>query len=392
MAQLGTLKGIFVKAGQFASLRHDLLPAEAHRALDSLQQSVPPVPVDVIRGVVEDELGAPLEAHFGSFDATPLAAASIGQVHRATLPDSTPVAVKVQYPWIASSLRADIRIARVGLALVCWATGRRIPDRARLFEEFARSLETELDFEREAQSAREIAANLSDESGVVVPAVFRDHSTHLVLTMDYFDTLPLERRVLEQHGIAPDRVLEIVARAYAKQIFIDGLFHADPHPGNLFVLKESGVTTSPRVVFVDFGLSKRLDSDLRDALRRGLFALIQGDAEAFVGHMDAMDMIAPDAREAVQRAVEAMFERIAQSAEESGADHGLGVTGPQVLGLKDEAKRLLQDTPGLQLPNDLLLYAKTLSYLFALGERLDPELDLLRVALPYVLRFLAGRP
>ena len=134
-----------------------------------------------------------------------------------------------------------------------------------------------------------------------------------------------------------------------------------------------------------------MDPELREAMRQGLFALLQRDAEAFVGQMDAMKMIAPGAHPGVRRAVEAMFERIRRAQEASSADHALGVAGAQIVGLRDEAKKLLQDTPGLQLPNDLLLYAKTLSYLFALGERLAPEVDLVKISLPYVLRFLAGR-
>ena len=391
VAQLGALKGLYAKAGQFASVRLDLLTGEARRTLESLQQSVAPIPVEAIRRIVEGELGEPVESRFTSFDPQPLGSASIGQVHRATLPDATVVAVKVQYPWVASSLRADLRIARAALALLCWATGRRIPDRARLFEEFAASYETELDFEHEAHSAREIGANLADEAGVLVPTVFDEHSTRRVLTTSFVPTLPLEREALLKRGIVPAVALEIVARAYAKQVFVDGLFHADPHPGNLFVLDTNEPTRSPTVVFVDFGLSKRLDPELREAMRQGLFALIQRDAETFVGQMDAMEMIALGAHSGVRRAVEAMFERILQAQEESRTENALGVAGTQIAGLQDEAKKLLQNTPGLQLPNDLLLYAKTLSYLFALGERLAPEVDLVKVSLPYVLRFLAGR-
>ena len=391
VAQLGALKGLYAKAGQFASVRLDLLTGETRRALESLQQSVAPIPVAAIRRIIESELGEPVESRFTSFDARPLGSASIGQVHCATLPDATKVAVKVQYPWVASSLRADLRIARTALVLLCWTTGRRIPDRKRLFEEFAASYASELDFESEAHSAREIAGNLSGESGVLVPRVFDEHSTRRVLTTSYIPTLPLDRQALLNRGIVPTAVLEIVARAYAKQVFVDGIFHADPHPGNLFVLDAEESVHSPKVVFVDFGLSKRLDPALREAMRQGLFALIQRDADAFVRHMDTMKMIAPGAHAGVRGAVDAMFERIRQAQEENRPEHALGVAGAQIVGLQDEAKKLLQDTPGLQLPNDLLLYAKTLSYLFSLGERLAPEVDLVKISLPYLLRFLAGR-
>jgi ubiquinone biosynthesis protein len=195
-----------------------------------------------------------------------------------------------------------------------------------------------------------------------------------------------DRAGLARLGVAPRAPLEILARAYAKQVFVDGVFHADPHPGNLFVLDEPEAGARPRVLFVDFGLSKRLSPELRRELRLGIYALLQRDLDAFVGGMQRMTMIAPGAEGAVRAAVASMFERMA-----GGGASPLGLSGAGVMALKDEAKLLLQSTPGLQLPNDLLLYAKTLSYLFALGERLDPEVDLMKLTVPYLLKFLATR-
>jgi predicted unusual protein kinase regulating ubiquinone biosynthesis (AarF/ABC1/UbiB family) len=178
-------------------------------------------------------------------------------------------------------------------------------------------------------------------------------------------------------------VLETIARAYAKQVFVDGLFHADPHPGNLFVLPDA--SDGPRVLFVDFGLSQQLEPELRDAMRKGIYALLQRDVAAFVGEMDRMGMIAPGCHDGVRRAVSSMFDRMGREGP------ALALGGRQVLTLKDEAKILLAQTEGLQLPNALLLYAKTLSYLFALGDRLDPEVDMLRLCVPFLLKFLADR-
>jgi ubiquinone biosynthesis protein len=189
-------------------------------------------------------------------------------------------------------------------------------------------------------------------------------------------------------GVDPAEVLEILARAYAKQVFVDGLFHADPHPGNLFVLDEPEAATRPRVLFVDFGLSKRLSPELRHQLRQGIYCLLKRDVDGFIDRMQDMGMIAQGAESDVRDAVHKMFARIAGGAGSSGV---LGASSGQILGLKDEAKTLLQETPGLQLPNDLLLYAKTLSYLFALGENLAPEVDLMKISTPYLLRFLAER-
>ena len=387
-AALGRLKGAFAKAGQFAALRYDVLPPQVRRRLAELQDRVPPLPARQIRAVVERELGRPLEALFARFDPEPVGAASIAQVHRATLSDGREVAVKVQYPWLEASLAADLFLARLLVGLWTRRQGSGGPvDRPRLFDEFASGLREELDFVREGEVAREIAVNLADEPQIVVPAVHPELSTRRVLTLDYHRGIRVtDRAGLARAGVDPAAVLEVLARAYARQVFVDGLFHADPHPGNLFVAEEPDAARSPRVVFVDFGLSKRLDPELRAAMRRGIYALLQRDAAAFVAEMDAMGMVAPGRRDSVRSAVDAMFARIAGE----GAPLALGPG--QVLTLKDEAKELLASTPGIQLPNDLLLWAKTLSYLMALGQDMAPEVDVVRLAVPYLLRFLADKP
>jgi ubiquinone biosynthesis protein len=382
---LGALKGVYVKLGQFAALRLDLLPREVTDALASLRDAVPPLPFESVRFALERELGGPLESHFAEFDEAPLGAASIAQVHRARLHSGEAVAVKVQYPWLRASLRADL--ALVGALFRLWPAGRaERRDRARLFAEFAAGLREELDFEREARVAAEIARNLSGDPRIAVPDIVLTHTRPRVLTMRYLPAVGLaDRAGLARLGVAPHEVLEIVVRAYAAQIFVDGLFHADPHPGNLFVIDEPGAARAPRVLFVDFGLSRRLDPQLRRELRLGLYALLQRDVDGFVAGMGRMGMIAAGAAPAVRGAVAAMFERVAT---QGGA---LGMGGAAVLPLKDEAKALLQRTQGLQLPNDLLLYAKTLSYVFALGADLAPEVDVLKLSLPYALQFLATK-
>jgi predicted unusual protein kinase regulating ubiquinone biosynthesis (AarF/ABC1/UbiB family) len=386
-ATLGALRGAYVKLGQFAALRYDVLPAWLRDGLANLHDRVPPLPLAVILGVVESELGRPVSQTFERFDPQPLGAASIAQVHRARLPSGEEVAVKVQHPWLEASLGADLALLRGLLALFTRLTGRSRAAGQRLFDEFALTLREELDFLHEADVAREIAQNLAFEPQIVVPTIVASLTTRRVLTMSYHPAVAINNRGgLARLGVTPAAVLETLARAYAKQVFVDGLFHADPHPGNLFVLDEPGAAARPRVLFVDFGLSRRLAPELRREMRHGLFALLQRDLDGFVGGMDRMGMIAPGAEPGVREAVGAMFERL-----RAEAASPLGLSGDQVLSLKDEAKRLLQQTPGLQLPNDLLLYAKTLSYLFALGAELDPSVDLVKRSVPYLLQFLAAR-
>ncbi len=380
-ASLGRLKGPFAKLGQFASLRVDLLAPEVRGALLALRDRVPPLPFSFVAELVEAELGAPLPQLFSTFEPEPLGAASIAQVHRARLPDGRAVAVKVQYPWLRASLPADLRwIGRLLRAVLPASSA------AAAFAEFSRGVHEELDFAREANFAKEIAANLADDAQVVVPRSIASHSSARVLSMELFATLPLERAALAARGVSPASVMQVVARAYARQIFQDGLFHADPHSGNLFVLDEPGAAERPRVLFVDFGLSHRLAPPLRSELRRGVLALLQSDLGGFLAAMQRMQMIAPGAEPGVREAVAKMFARVRGE----GAS-ALALRGDRVLALKDEATALLYQTPGLALPSNLLLYAKTVSYLFHVGRELAPELDLMQATVPYLLRFLAEK-
>lgn len=378
---LGRLKGPYAKLGQFASLRHDVLPDAWRGELTTLRDRVPALPLSRVRGMLERELGRPLEKAFRSFEARPLGAASIAQAHRAELPDGRQVVVKIQYPWLEQALPTDLALLRTGVA---WLARRRDagPQPLRWFDEFASGIREELDFTREAAVAAEISANLADDPRVLVPEVIPSHSSRRVLTVVHHDAIPItDLPALRARHIDPAEVLEILVQAYAKQVFVDGLFHADPHPGNLFVVDASG---APRVLFVDFGLSRRLAPELRDESRRAIFAVLQGDVDAFIASMTKLDMIAPGSEGAVRAAVERMLSTM----KAEGSPLGMGAD--RILSLKDEALVLLRETPGLQLPNDLLLYARTLSYVFSLGRELAPEVDLMKLTVPWLLRFLAG--
>jgi len=379
---LGRLKGPYAKLGQFASLRHDVLPDAWRGELTTLRDRVPPLPLAALRSVIETELGRPLEEAFRSFEEHPLGAASIAQAHRAELPDGRAVVVKVQYPWLERALPTDLRLLRGAARLLSRRSGSG-HEPLRWFDEFASGVREELDFVREAEVAAEIAENLADDDRVVVPEVVPSHSARRVLTVVHHAAVPItDHAALRELQVDPAEVLEILVQAYAKQVFVDGLFHADPHPGNLFVLDAPG--EPPRVLFVDFGLSRRLAPELRDESRRAIFAVLQGDTEAFLASMNQLDMVAPGSEDAVRRAVGRMLGRL------RAGGSPLAVGADRVLSLKDEALELLRETPGLQLPNDLLLYARTLSYVFSLGRELAPDVDLMKLTVPWLLRFLAG--
>ena len=256
----------YVKLGQFLAMRFDILPEEVCRELANLFDAVPPMPYAVVVKTIEEELGGPPEKMFRHFDAKPLAAASIAQVHRATLPDGTDVAVKVQRPKIQEIFAADIRnlkrLARLGDAL-----GVLGPQSTRdAVEEFERFTSREMNFTTEARTAEKLRANAGPFEEV--PRVHRGFTTERVLTLDFVDAPSLAQIVhgledgdesrLERLEVDAQVVIENLADATLRQLFVTGFFHADPHPGNILIRPDG------TVVFVDFGIFGQLAPDRRE--------------------------------------------------------------------------------------------------------------------------------
>jgi ubiquinone biosynthesis protein len=237
----------FVKLGQLLSTRPDLVPADVMRELERLQDDVPPEPAEAVRRVIEDELGQPAERLFASFDWAPLAAASLGQVHAATLPDGRRVAVKVQRPGVEPTVNADLAILGDALRFLSRISAlRELYDPDALVDEFARGLRAELDYTREGRNAERLRALLPASSRVVIPPVVWAFTRRRVLTLEYVDGLkPTGPAQLRAAGFDPRDVARTLAYAILHMVFHDGLFHADPHPGNLAVLPDGRTSTAP---------------------------------------------------------------------------------------------------------------------------------------------------
>ncbi len=271
--QLEEMGATFVKLGQLLSTRPDLLPAPYIDALGYLQDQVDPVGFDVIEELVTSELGTNISRAFRTFDARPLASASLGQVHRATLRDGRPVAVKVQRPGVRRQVAADMDAIEELAEFVDAHT--RIGEEfglSAMVGEFRRSITAELDYRLEAANLRSMAEALADYDRIVVPQPVADYSTDRVLTMDLVEGRniasvgPLRLMEVDGDGLARD-----LFNAYLDQILLHGLVHADPHPGNVLL------TDDGRLALIDLGMVARVPTDVQDALVRLLLAIGDGD-------------------------------------------------------------------------------------------------------------------
>ncbi|MFI5317320.1 MAG: ABC1 kinase family protein [Myxococcota bacterium] len=373
---LGSLRGIYTKLGQHLATRVDALSDEFRAPLDALLESAPPVPFSLIRAEIERGLGS--AQRFAWIDPEPLGTASIAQVHRARLRGGAEVAIKVRHPELTPErVAGDLRGLRRALPLLRpWLR----PDDARaLLDEVGQALLRELDFEREGRAAEQIAAAFAGDSRVVVPRVHWQASSRSVLTLDYVPRVRLDDPVaLAERGVTPQACLAIVVDAYGRQVFGDGLFHADPHVGNLYLVDSH---EPPRVLFLDFGLAERLAPELREELRLGLQALLKRDADGLLAGLARMGAVLPG-RESEARAALA-------AALAAGAAGALGADVAGIQSLKQLGKRLLRESRAFRVPRELLLWARTLAYVYNLAERIAPGSDPMRLFLPHVLRFIA---
>lgn len=373
LEELGTT---FIKIGQILSTRADVLPAAYARELERLQDHVPAAPLAAIRGVVEAELGAPLAQVFSHFDPTPIASASIGQVHRARLADGRPVVVKVQKPGVAEQVEVDLAILR-GLAQTAAARGFPGPflDLPALVDEFTWTLRGELDYEREARNAAAMARNFAGHPVLHVPQVLTEWTTHRLLVMEEVRGIRIDDKVgLRAAGIDVRTLAHRSAHILLRSVFEDGLYHADPHPGNFLVGRDGSLTA------LDFGMVGRLDTATRDALLRLVLSVVQREPAAVLEALEALGVrSASGERRPVIREVAHLLDAF--------ADAPLGdiALAPLITEMFSLVRRFQ-----LQLPADLALLLKTLAMNEGVGRQLDPSFVATEEAATY-LRDLAFR-
>ncbi|MBV9080016.1 MAG: AarF/ABC1/UbiB kinase family protein, partial [Elusimicrobia bacterium] len=297
----------YIKLGQILSTRSDLLPPQVLEQLSRLQDRVTPMPADVVKTVVETELGRPINEIFQSFEETPIGSASLGQVHAAKLLDGRLVAVKVQRPGIQEVIAQDVNILRELSEFLekRTETARRYQVTA-VIDEFNAAMTRELDYEIEAENMRLLKRNLAEFERIVVPAPVGEYCTRRVLTMEFVTGRKVSAiGPLIQNNMNGAPIADQLLKAYLKQVFVDGFFHADPHPGNVFLVD------SDHVALLDLGLMGRFSGPLRRKLLQMLPAIYEMDAEEMVD----LSLEIGDANETFDRAE--LKRRYAEIAQES---------------------------------------------------------------------------
>jgi len=360
-ADLEAMGPTFIKLGQLLSSRGDLLPPAYIDALARLQDNVAPFPYEDVERIVTEELGVRISKAFAEFERTPLAAASLGQVHRALLRDGRPVVVKVQRPDIEKQVIEDLEALAEIAAVLDRRTriGKRFHF-SEMIEEFRKTLLAELDYRREANNLTTLADNLAEFERLVVPRPVPDYSSVRVLTMDYIEGAKI-------NSVSPVALVEIdgeelaeeLFRAYLKQIFIDGFFHADPHPGNVFI------TPDRRLALLDLGMVARLAPRLQEQLLQMVMAISDGRADDVADVAIKIGQTAPDFREKEFR--ERVEEVVARTQDATLGELQIGRV------FLDMAKQAGET--GIRMPPELTVLGKALLNLDGIGRILAPEFD-----------------
>jgi predicted unusual protein kinase regulating ubiquinone biosynthesis (AarF/ABC1/UbiB family) len=388
--------GVMIKVGQFLSSRLDVLPVEITDELSGLQDEVPAEDFDAIRELAESELGAPLEEMFERFETEPLAAASLGQVHRASLRTDTAeedafqeVVVKIQRPFIEQLVEIDFSaLHRVAGWLMHYGPIRKRVNVPALVAELETTVHQEIDYLAEAKNAETFNENFAERKRIHVPRVVRARTTQRVLTLENVYAIKItDYEAITAAGIDRGEVARALLDTYLKQIFEDGFFHADPHPGNLFVTPIPATAekkASWRLTFVDFGMVGIVPDNLSTGLRELLIGVGTRDASKVVGSFQTLDVLLPGADlKLLERAESQMFDRFwgMSMNELRSVDHR------EMAQFAMQFRELMYEMP-FQLPHNLLLLGRTVAILSGMCTGLDPNFNPWSQIVPYARKLL----
>ena len=371
------MKGVMIKVGQFLSSRKDFLPDEYIEELSELQDQVPPHDFREIRQRIIDELGSSPEDIFAEFDKEPIAAASLGQVHRAVLKDGREAAVKVQYPGIEKIIETDIKMFEVLISLMRGKMGwinLRV-----LHEEFSKTVRGELDYVQEGKNAEKFRLNFSTDKRVVIPQVYWEYSSGKVLTLEFVGGTKIsECAAIKASGMDCRMLVNLLAETYAKMIFVHGFFHCDPHPGNIFVGE------GPTIVFVDFGMVQAITDSTRRNLRRYANAIVENDTTGIIEALEKLGFLIEGAD---YRAIADVTQDLIDKYRFSTPEELKSLT---VDDIAEEINNIRSVINNFQVPNYFILLGRTIGMLNGMAYRLNPEVNIIEIGKPYIKEFFSG--
>ena len=390
------LDGLFIKVGQLISILTNFLPEQFRHELEGLQDNVPARPLSQIVERIRGELGATPDELFAEFDSVPMASASLAQVHRAVLHDGRRVAVKVQHADIDRIAALDLAAIRRILGVVQMFT--RIRGLDAYHGEISQMIRQELDFTEEARHIQAIAGNLAGDAMVRLPAVVPEYSTRRVLTTELMEgTKVSDLAALDAQRIDRTALAERILGAYCRMIFVDGVYHADPHPGNVLVQRDGGV------VFVDFGAVGVLSPAMKEGIPAFLEGVIQRDASKITVALRTMGFVSRAAEADGMRGAEDVAERVIEWFQRRFLDQ-VTIDSWRLADVQVDVKAKLeamadlrkldisfqQLTATFQVPKDWVLLERTLLLLLGLCTHLDPALNPMRTIRPYLEEFVLG--
>jgi len=369
------LKGALIKIVQIISSRVDIFPDEYTSILSQLQDKVPPVKYELIQARIEEEFGRPVEEVFEAFAEEPVASASLGQVHFATLKCGEEVAVKVQYPGIEAIIAQDLRAVRI-IAKPLQATFKNI-DFYVLIGEVEKVFEEELNYIQEGRNAELFRANFADDPRIYVPEIYWDYTRARVLTLEKVHGVRIfDIDKMRAEGIEPKEVAYLIVESYCTQVLEKGFMHADPHPGNIFA------APGPQVIYVDFGMMKVITKSMREGIRTAALAAVDHDGYRLTQELLKLGFLARGGDIiSVEEVIQYFMDKYGNMP--SGEIRNLDIKT-----LSNDLSYALHAYKSVQIPEDYILVGRGVSLLEGIIGKLAPDVNLLQVTGVYIKKFL----